>query len=98
MHHLLEHINQDIKRRYSKDKDSSVNKTEYQSKRNPTGKPWWARQTAKASGLYHLINIVKTAIESEVRPTGVQLKRKAKLPTVIGLTTKHAVCCNTLML
>ena len=24
------------------------------------------------------------------RPTGVQLKRKAKLPTVIGLTTKHA--------
>ena len=33
-----------------------------------------------------------------VQPTGVQLKRKAKLPTVIGLTTKHAVCCNTLML
>ena len=28
----------------------------------------------------------------------MQLKRKAKLPTVIGLTTKHAVCCNTLML
>ena len=26
------------------------------------------------------------------------LKRKAKLPTMIGLTTKHAVCCNTLML
>ena len=24
----------------------------------------------------------------------MQLKRKAKLPTVIGLTTKHAVCCN----
>ena len=35
---------------------------------------------------------------SEVRSTGVQLKRKAKLLTVIGLTTKHAVCCNTLML
>ena len=33
MHHLLEHINQDIKRRYSKDKDSTVNKTEYRSKR-----------------------------------------------------------------
>ena len=32
------------------------------------------------------------------RPTGVQLKRKAKLPTVIGLTTKHAVCCKTLMI
>ena len=49
MHHLLEHINQDIKRRYSKEKDSTVNKTEYWSKRNPTVKPWWARQTAKAS-------------------------------------------------
>ena len=40
MHHLLEHINQDIKRRESKDKDSTVNKTEYPSKINPTGKPW----------------------------------------------------------
>ena len=27
-----------IKRRYGKDKDSIVNKTEYQSKINPTGK------------------------------------------------------------
>ena len=54
MHHLLVHINQDIKRRKSKDKDSTVNKTEYQSKRNPTGKPGWAQRTAKASGPYHL--------------------------------------------
>ena len=30
--------------------DSTVNKTEYRSKRNPTGKPRRARQTAKASG------------------------------------------------
>ena len=50
------HINQDKSRRKSNDKDSTVNKTEYQSKRNPTGKPWWARQTAKASGPYLLIN------------------------------------------
>ena len=42
IHHLLEHINQDIKRRQSKDKDSTVNQTEYGSKRNPTDKPWWA--------------------------------------------------------
>ena len=56
MHHLPEHINQDIKRRQSKDKDSTVKKTEYQSKRNPTGKLRWARQTAKASGFYHPIN------------------------------------------
>ena len=32
----LKHINQDIKR--SKDQDSTVNKSEYLSKRNPTGK------------------------------------------------------------
>ena len=56
MHHLPVHINQDIKKRESKDKDSIVNKTEYRSKRNPTGKPQWAQQTAKASGPYHLIN------------------------------------------
>ena len=55
MHHLPEHINQDIKRRLSLDKDSTVNKADYGSKRSPTGKPWWARQTAKASGPYHLI-------------------------------------------
>ena len=29
-------------------------------------------------------------IESDARPTGVQLKREAKLLTVIGLNTKHA--------
>ena len=56
MHPLLEHIKQDIKTRKSKDKDSTVNTTEYRSKSNPTGKPRWARQTAKASGPYHLIN------------------------------------------
>ena len=44
MHHLPEHINQDIK---SKDKDSTVNKTKYWSKRNPTGKPRWAWQQSK---------------------------------------------------
>ena len=49
MHHLLEHINQDIKRRLSKDnyKDSTVHKTEYGSKRNPTCKPRWAWQQPK---------------------------------------------------
>ena len=40
MHHLLEHINQDIKRRLSKDKVSTINKTEYwRKKKTPTGKP-----------------------------------------------------------
>ena len=32
MHHLLEHINQDITRKQSKDKDSTVNRTEYRAK------------------------------------------------------------------
>ena len=36
--------------------DSTVNKTEYRSKRNPIVKPWWARPTAEASSPYHLIN------------------------------------------
>ena len=31
-------------------------------------------------------------IKSEDRPASVQIKRAAKLLTVIGLTTKHAVC------
>ena len=53
MHHLLEHINQDIKR--VKQRQNTC-KTEYRSKRNPAGKPRWARQTAKASGTYLLTN------------------------------------------
>ena len=97
MHHLLEHINQDIKRRYkSKDEDSTVNKTEYQSKIIPTGGP--DKQPKHQVTTISSIKKSGTVIDSEVRPTGVQLKRKAKLPTVIGLTTKHAVGCNTLML
>ena len=36
-------------------------------------------------------------IKSEAWPTGVQMRRSAKL-TVIGLTTKHAVCRISFML
>ena len=56
MHHLLKHTNQDITRRQSKDKDSTANKTEHRSKRNPTGKPRRAQQMAKASGPHHPFN------------------------------------------
>ena len=35
---------------------------------------------------------VGAIIESDARPTGVQLKREAKLLTVTALTTKHADC------
>ena len=40
----------------------------------------------------------RAIIKSEAQPTGVQLKRSAKLLTVIGLTTKHAVYRITFML
>ena len=45
--HSPEHTNQDTKRRQSKDKDPTANKTKHRSKRNPTGKPRWARQQPK---------------------------------------------------
>ena len=62
MHHIIEHINQDIARRLSKDKDSTVNKTEYLSKRNPTGKPRWAgHHLILSSCIYNIsINLNKT--------------------------------------
>ena len=40
--YLQEHINQDMKRRESKDKDSTVHKTYYRNKINPVVKPLWA--------------------------------------------------------
>ena len=89
MRHLIEHINQDIKRSLSKDKDA----TEQLSKRNPTGKPWRACQQPK-----HQAPTISSMDKSEVRTTDVQLKRTAKMRTVIGLTTKHAVCCDTLII
>ena len=61
MHHLPEHINEDIKRRHSKDQDSTVNKTEYRSKRNPTGKPRWAK------ALYPLLSLFQLR-KTEKRP------------------------------
>ena len=47
----------------------------------------------KSSGLKPTkINSFMAIIESDAQPTGVQLKREAKLLTVIGLNTKHADC------
>ena len=42
MNYFLEHINQDIKKKLSKDKDQTVYKVEYRNERNPTGKRQWA--------------------------------------------------------
>ena len=52
MHHLKEHINQDKTRRYSKDNnDSTVNKTEYRSKRNQQVNPCWPDKQPKHQAL-----------------------------------------------
>ena len=67
---------------------------EHWSRRKPTVEPRWAKQqTKKLRSKPTKINIyVGAIIESDARPTGVQLKREAKLLTVIGLNTEHADC------
>ena len=68
---------------------------EHWSKRKPTVEPRWTKQqTKKLRPQPTKINtfFFGAIIESVARPTGVQLKREAKLLTVIGLNTKHADC------
>ena len=92
MHHLLKHINQDLKTK--QDKDSTVHKAIYRSKIS-TGKPCGPDNSQSIRPLPSLQKIsihVGTVIESEVRPTSVQLKRKAKLPTTIGLSSYSLPC------
>ena len=63
------------------------------SKRKPTVEPQWAKQqTKKLRPKPTKINsfMPGAIIESDARPTGVQLKRETKLLT--GLNTKHADC------
>ena len=42
MHHLIRTYESRYKKEIQQNKDSTVHKTEYRSKRNPTGKPQWA--------------------------------------------------------
>ena len=67
---------------------------EHWSKRKPTVEPRWAKQqTKKLRPQPTKINSFMSGPSlSDARPTGVQLKREAKLFTVIGLNTKHADC------
>ena len=37
-------------------------------------------------------NFTKNSVESDIRPTGVQLKKEAWLSSMIGSVTKHADC------
>ena len=57
-------------------------------KRSPIVEPRWARPKTS----HHAPTKAGAIIKSEARPAGVQLKRGAKLLTVIGLAIKHAVC------
>ena len=90
-----QHTNQDKTRRQSKDKDSTINKTEHQSIRNPTGKPRRARQTAKAPGPHKPINIHASKPEpSQSRksdPPACNQRGKQSLQSRLGPTTKQAV-------
>ena len=68
------------------------------AKQNQQLNPQWAKQQTKkkkkapAPTNWNKSLYVGAIIESDARPTGVQLKREAKLLTVIGLNTKHADC------
>ena len=85
MHHLLIYINQYISGRKSKDKDSTVNKTEYRSKRSPTGKTQKSPQKLVVlfkSG--QLILIHKHALER----TGVCVHLPDCFPEKFGFKSK----------
>ena len=66
MHHPLKHINQDKTRRKSKDKDSTVNKTEYRSKRIPTGKPRFLqpKMTRNAKSQLQFLQMIILKVDS----------------------------------
>ena len=55
------------------------------------------RQTINPSQLIWKLD-AGAIIKYESRPTGVQLKRSAKLLTLIGLITKHEACHITFIL
>ena len=66
---------------------------EHWSRRKPTVEPRWAKQQTKKFRPKPIkINSFMSgpSLSLDARPTGVQLKREAKLLTVIGLSTKHA--------
>ena len=94
MNQNSEHINQDSSLRWNKESTQQQNNSETleQQKSNswtPVG-PTKDRSSGTSQLNWKLY--AGAIIKSEARPTGLQLKRAAKLLTVIGLTTKHAVC------
>ena len=66
MHHIIEHINQDIKWRKSSDKDPTVNKSGYQSKefqqvnpRVPDNEALYISNLMQRANLYYITILIK---------------------------------------
>ena len=100
MDQTSEHINQDLSLRWNK--ASTQQQTNSKTLEQQKSKSWTPVGPTKdrSSGPSQLNwkLYAEAIIKSEARPTGLELKRSAKLSTVIGLTTKHAVCRITFML
>ena len=86
MHHLLGHINQDKKRRKSKDKDSTVNKTEYQSKSFPPNYVNLYEQKPKAIKSFG-IRISPLLESANIKPQNIEKTFYTKYSSLVHETT-----------
>ena len=100
MNQSSEHINQGSSLRLNKTstQQQTNSKTLEQQKTNSWTPVGPTNDRSSSPNQLNLKLYAGATNKSEARPTGVQLKRSAKLLTVIGLTTKHAVCRITFML
>ena len=80
------------------DKYSTAKLTLEQQKSNSWTPVGPTKDRASSPNQLHWKLCAEAIIKYEARPAGVQLKRVAKLSTVTGLSTKHAVCRITFML
>ena len=70
-----------------------ANSTVYQNKWKPIVEPRRAKPKTYRQAPTHRLKFYEEAvIESETRTAVVQLKSEAEPSTMIGLTTRHAVC------
>ena len=95
-----EYINQNLSLRCNKTSTQQQTNSETLEQQKSNSWTTVGPTKDKSSGLSQLkLKLYAvTIIKSEARPTCVQLKRSAKLLTMIGLTTRQAVCRITFML
>ena len=100
MNQNSEHINQDSSLRWNKTSTQQhTNSETLEQQKSNSWTPVGPTQDISSSlSQLNLKLYTGVIIKSEARPTRVQLWRSAKLLTVIGLTTKQAVCRITFML